>query len=427
MVLASVGVLSILVAEFVYVAQVNQRMAYDGIDQLKAHYLAKSGFKLSLLRLKAYKQLKDFVQSQGLGALVPKSLLDQVWSFPFTYPIPSTIPGLTMTQKDAIEKFQKGSSIDGRFTTIIESESSRFNLNSLVMNTPKADASPTPNPTPDGQGGGAPGPNPTPTASAFDAEAARKTLTELVVSLFQNKMKGDEEFAEEYRDLIVTDLSDAIIAWADPNYVSQNQRLDRDFPWKKAPYYSVTELHLLPGMDDALYGVLAPAFTVSPTAGVNVNTVQKEMLHALFPQFTDEETAKFFTDRDPSPEGPGKPFTDVDSFFKWITDNVSAIRGNETEMKKEREALEKRGVRFVVDETEFVIRVTASVNQASKTLEAWVALGGASPSSSEGSGSGATPTPTPEAGAEPGPTPTPKPGEDSTSSSGIQLRFMRFL
>ena len=101
MVMAAISVLSILVTEFAYIAQVNQRMAYDSMDQVKAHYLAKAGVKLSLLRLKAYAQLKPddrreqpdgASSSNPLAGAIPKSVLDKVWNFPFMYPLPA-LPG----------------------------------------------------------------------------------------------------------------------------------------------------------------------------------------------------------------------------------------------------------------------------------------------------------------------------------------------
>src|SRR4051812_9020825 len=74
MVIAAITVLAILVTEFTYVAQVNQQMAFDGVNQIKAHYLAKTGLKLSLLRLKAYQHVKEALGQAGGGAnqLLPK-------------------------------------------------------------------------------------------------------------------------------------------------------------------------------------------------------------------------------------------------------------------------------------------------------------------------------------------------------------------
>jgi general secretion pathway protein K len=154
MVMAAISVLSIIVTEFAYVAQVNERMAYDSMDQVKAHYLAKAGVKLSLMRLKAYAQLKQIVggsssggssASNPLAGAIPHSVLDKVWNFPFMYPLPQ-LPEMSVSQKDAIDAFTKTSSLEGRYSAIIESESSKFNLNSILpgFQAPRSRLSPVP-------------------------------------------------------------------------------------------------------------------------------------------------------------------------------------------------------------------------------------------------------------------------------------------
>src|SRR5690606_10545514 len=76
-VLSAVAILSFLVTEVAYVSHVAQKMAYDELDRVKAFYLAKSAYKISLLRLKAYQNVKELTSGEGgLGGLVPKSLLE---------------------------------------------------------------------------------------------------------------------------------------------------------------------------------------------------------------------------------------------------------------------------------------------------------------------------------------------------------------
>jgi general secretion pathway protein K len=292
MVIAAISVLSILVTEFTYVAQINQKIAFDGLDQVQAHYLAKSGLKLSLLRLKAYSNVKNFIKGAGVEKMVPKAMVDKIWSFPFFYPIPTDIPGISPADKDKIEKFQKASGLAGKFSSNIESESGRYNLNLLLASflPPEPTSTPSPTQPPAGAGGtnpnGPPDPNasPTPTPSrSFGPQQARDSLAEYLQTLFNNKAEADPDFAADYRDThLIDDLVDNIAGWADFSYERKSQT--GDIPMKRAPFYSLTELHMIPGMDDQLYELFAPNLTVSRTPGINVNTMTEATLRALLPQ-----------------------------------------------------------------------------------------------------------------------------------------------
>jgi type II secretory pathway component PulK len=370
-VLSSVSVLSILVTEFVYIANISQQIAYGGLDQTKAHYLAKSGLKLSLLRLKAYQQVKTYVktmtQSAGPGAeaMVPHGLLDRIWSFPFFYPIPTNIPGIGGTEKDAIEKFQKESSMDGSFSAIIESESSKYNLNLLL---PHFAPSPIPTNT------AVPPPQPTPgaTPGAFNAEQAQQSLQEYLGTLMAQKMETDQDFAAIYRDLRLDDLVLNIRAWVDRAINRQATARDK-IPMKRAPFYNLSELHMVPLMDDELYELFSPNLTASTTDGININTINNDTLRALLPQMTKIEAQEFFKFRD-SQETDNR-FRNPDTFYKYISKNVAALGGGEQVIADLKAAFAKRNIRIVTEETQFKITVKANVNSATRTIIAWVTLG----------------------------------------------------
>src|SRR5690606_8578642 len=123
-------ILVIIVTEVSYVAAVNRKMADNAQDQLKAHYLAKSALKLSLLRLSAYQQVKGYLQQAGSALPVPKGLVEKVWNFPLIFPIPSDLPGLTLQARDEIKKFHDESDLQGNFTALIQSRSKGWNINS---------------------------------------------------------------------------------------------------------------------------------------------------------------------------------------------------------------------------------------------------------------------------------------------------------
>jgi type II secretory pathway component PulK len=432
MVIASISVLAVLVTEFTFIAQVNQTIAYDGLDQLKAHYLAKSGFKLSLLRLKAYAQVKGVIKSMtgGQGAApggagipgVPKAIIEKIWSFPFFYPIPTNIPGLSMSEKDAITKFQKNSGLDGRFSAVIESESGKYNLNSILAGF-SALAQPTPTATPTATPSPTAGASPTPTPT-FDPEAAKQSLAQFIGQIIQNKSEQDSDFASEHRDFRLEDLMENISTWSDPTYERANLNNFQSVGTgvKRGPFFSVAELHMIPPIDDELFSLIAPALTVSATPGVNVNTIGEAALRGLIPQIKDEEVKEFYKFRDSEEED--NSFKNEDEFFKYLLQNVAAFANNQRVVDDFKDSLAKRHIRIVVDESEFKITVQAQVNNATRTLEAWVTL--------VGKGSGAT-------GTNPNPAATPNPavpplsgpglqgGAADSRDSGLRVTFMRFL
>lgn len=415
MVMSAIGILSILVTEFSYIAQINQRMAYDSLDQVKAHYLAKGGLKLSLLRLKAYAQLKSLTGGSGggsggaganpLAGAIPRSVLDKVWNFPFMYPIPS-LPDLTVSQKDQIQEFQKSSDMDGRYTAVIESESSKYNINLILPGfAPRPSASPSPSSSP----GTPPGTNPSPNPSAsYDPKKARDSLKEYLANLIFTKSQSDEDFQREYQDYRLDDLIDYIAQWADHSYEGTLPYPQTGIPPKRAPFYSLTELHQIPTIDDDLYKLFANGLTVSTTPGININTMQEPTLHALVPQMTADEIADFFKFRDdPTADNYFKKDTD---FFDYLTKNVSAFRGDASQVQQIQQNLRQKNIILVTDESEFKITVQAQVNQAVRTFEAWVTLTGVGQTG-----------PVPLASGAPNPQNSPAP------DTGLKINFVRIL
>jgi general secretion pathway protein K len=433
MVIAAISLLSILVTDFTYIAQINQRMAFDSLDQIKAHYLAKSGLKLSLLRLKAYQQVKSMIGGSGannpLAQAVPKGLVEKIWNFPFFFPIPA-LPSMSNADKEQLDKFHKDSEFDGKFIATIESESSRINLNSLLPGFVAAMPSPSGSPSPGTSGSPPPatGSSPSPSASpSFSSDQARQNLQDYLTQLILNKSEEDEGFAHEYRDYKMDELMRNISAWCDRTY-KQEAPDYKDILPKGAPFYSLTELHMIPLMDDDLYDLFQPNLTASATAGVNINTIQDATLRALIQGMTVQESKDFFTFRDSVDED--NLFKKEQDFWDYIQAHVGIFRNDKTAVDKYRADLATKGVRLVTDEQVFKITVQSTSNQATRTIEAWVTLG-------------VTPTnPTtnsPNGSASPGPSNSPSPSPSPQASNingnqpntppdaGLKITFMRIL
>ena len=361
MVLASVGVLSILVTDFVYITQVNQAIAYGGLDQAQAHYLAKSGLKLSLLRLKAYQKIQKLAATASAAAgasLVPKSLVEQVWSFPFFFPIPTNLPGMSGADRDLIAKFQKDVGIEGKFSAVIESESSRYNLNSIVVGF-----GPIPSPSP----------SPAPQDAATQAKQARDNLTDALTLILNQKMEVDSDFATTYRDFRVPEWVDQIASWADRKYERQSSPNRDPILMKRAPFYTVAELHNLLGTDEDLYQLFAPNLTTSMTNAININTMREGVLRTLAPRMTYEDIQLFFKFRDA--DTADNLFKKSDDFFNYLFKEVPAYRNNPKIQEELKNDLKTRQITLITEETLFKITVQATVNSATRTIQAWVTLG----------------------------------------------------
>lgn len=422
MVLSTMSVLTLLVTEFVYIAQINQRLAYDNLDRLKAFYLAKSALKLSLIRLKAYQHIKGFIGGSGsaMSSAVPPQILDQIWAMPIRYPFPSELPGLTLAERESIDQFQKESSLEGDFASSISSDSSRYNINMILA--PFAPTSPTGTtgvtgstaPTgeeseEDDNGTG----EEAATGTTFSAEAARESLVDYITQIYNNKIESDEDFEYEYKDFELEDFFDNLFTWMDRSYVAKLSGRDMAVPFKKAPLYSITELHQIAPLDDKLYDLFTPSLTVSTTPGINVNSMEKHTLMALVPGITEDEAKELFSHRDDM--STNNRFKSEDHFLEYLRDHVAIFYESDDEVARYKEDLKTRNIRIVVDETNFTITVYAQVKQTFKTIEAQVVLS----SSSTTSTSTTTPTSTSSIPSLSGP------GRPNKPDAGMKITFMR--
>jgi type II secretory pathway component PulK len=270
---------------------------------------------------------------------------------------------------------------------------------------PLAGTTPTPAATP--------GPQP-----SFDPTQARQSLAVYFQNLINTKSENDADFASEYRDVKVADLMDQITAWADPTYEAQISPTQDSIPFKHAPFYNLSELHMIDGMDDTLYDVFTPGLTASKTQGLNINTMNQTTLQALVPLMTPAEVSEFFKYRDD--DTVDNTFKSTDDFFNYLSNSVAAYKGNSSAINELKQDFAKRNIVLTTDETEFKITVTAQVGNANRKLEVWVRLR-TLPGTATNTPYGVrapTPSPTPaSAGATDNGTPLPDPG--------IKITYMR--
>jgi type II secretory pathway component PulK len=434
-VLASMATLAIFVSEITYTAQINQKLAYDRLDQVKAQALAKSGLRLSLLRIRAYSELKKTIgkisETAGANAamvdsVVPKAMIEKIWAEPITIPFTGDISSLPGEMKDAITKFRKDSSMEGKLYISIQAQSNKINLNSTL---PSFAVLATPSPSPGRPG--TPGAQPSqpasppadgaasasPTPVSYEPEQSRQALGEQLKDTFQKRFEEDEKFRDEYRNFRIEDLVDEIIGWSDLSFES-NREQSSTVPFKKAPFYHISELNYLPSMDDTIYSLLADQFNAGVASFININTVQEAVLKAIVPQMTKEEVTKFFEFRDGAGES-GKEdnkFKSSEDFYKYLKEKVQHYMGSEARTTELKNLLTQRGIQIITEESNFLIHVEATVQQTKKTLEAMVSL-------IETPAAAPQPSPGPQvAPVNPG-----VPGDSNAERSNLKITQLRFL
>lgn len=454
-VLSAMATLSIFVGEITYTAQINQKLAYDRLDQVKAQALAKSGLKIALLRIRAYSEIKKFISkaTAGTGAsaadvssVIPKSVVEKIWSEPITVPFSGDISGLPLTIKDALSKFRKDSNMEGKLYISIQAQSNKFNLNSIL---PQFASQPAPPPAkPAGTGSTTPPGTTTPPAASgatgadgkpapvqYDPEKAKAALTEQIKTTFNKRFETDQKFRDDYRSYRIEDLVEDIFGWSDLAYDSRREQ-SAPIPFKRAPFYNISELHYLQSMDDEVYDLLADQFSAGVGSSINVNTIKEPVLRAMVPQMTDDEVKKFFEFRDSSGSNAGtttaaqasgddNSFKSPDDFFKYLKEKVQAFGGSDSKIGDLKNSFAARGIELTTDETNFLVHIEATVQQTKRTLEAMVSMSeSTSPTAPKVPGTPGTPNP-----ATPNPQATTATNlpDNTTEKSNLKITQLRFL
>lgn len=287
--LFTVTILMAVAMEIVHQSSVEYLISSQQVNQVKAYYAAKSGIEISLLRLHIYKKAMA-----AFGSQIPdKSKLDMIWSAPFAWPPP--VPAdLNAVDKDSVASSVKNSAMKSTYMANISAEGSKIDLNDL----------------------------------ASPSERIRTATKKLVLQIFTSRTEADnaneDPWAKEYRDFNFEELvnnmadwvdadTDAVAGGAENRFYQQSEI--KDLPPNRS-FQSVKELHMVAGMTDAIYDVIAPRVTTYGSKAVNINFASKEILMALDNSINSEIADKIIASRNDPNRGP---FKDLKDFLGFIT------------------------------------------------------------------------------------------------------------
>lgn len=247
------------------------------VNRLKAYYAARNSAQVAMLRIKIFQQLN--------GMNIPAAFaqdLDQIWKFPFSWPLPIPTSSIAGDGTDGID--YKPPLFDGQYEHFITDEGSKIDINDL----------------------------------ASPSKTLQDVTTNQLLNFFENKIETDEAFRNEYQNYNFKELINRIADWmtsvntskngGDKNSAFQglNAESNRDYPPNRG-FRTLDELRLVPGLTPDLFSLLEPQITIYGMKAINPNVASGLVLKSLDKNLTEEAIKNALERReDPDKGGPFK-------------------------------------------------------------------------------------------------------------------------
>jgi general secretion pathway protein K len=286
---------------------VEYTMNAQSLHRIKAYQAAKSGVEISLLRISIYNKVSaQLAKSMGSGASGSMNqMLNMIYSFPLTWPM--VLPGdKASVENETLNDITKKSLMDATFATQIQSED-LLNINDLDS----------------------------------PLEGQRERVRNALLQLFRGKMELDREWVDRNREFPFEDIINNIKDWIDPDtqgsngsnesrYYAKLRELDRDNQNPYPPnrhFRTIDEIRMVPGVNDEIFQLIKPAFSVFGPMGINPNLADAGALKSLHKSLTDEIVQKIISRRERMYEGG--PYKDADDFFNYVSRQGGRISQDE--------------------------------------------------------------------------------------------------
>ena len=157
----------------------------------------------------------------------------------------------------------------------------------------------------------------------------RDSTKKRIIAIFEQRKKSDPAFEHTYSSFNFSDFVDTIQGWMSATTKLDNGNDKRAaysemnsaagvsdaFPPNRS-FRTLGELHMVPGMTDVFYDMLAPLVTIYGMKGINPNLTSKDIIKSLDPGITDEIADEVIKRRD-DPK-LGGPYKDAQDFWNFV-------------------------------------------------------------------------------------------------------------
>ena len=240
------------------------------INRIKAYYAARNSADIALLRIKLFQQASRMQLPPGFA-----QELDQIWKFPFAWPLPLGSKALG-ADKEAANETLKDALFDGEYDHSINDEGSKIDINDL----------------------------------ASPSKTLREVTKKQLLNLFEQKIASDEKFRDQYQNYKFSELINRINDWMSSSNQSANggdkrgpfQDLGESYPPNRG-FRTIDELRLVPEMSEEFFTLLSPHITIYGMKSINPNIASSMVLKSLDTGITDDVLKEILKRRDNVDEG----------------------------------------------------------------------------------------------------------------------------
>ena len=217
-------------------------------NKLQARWNAHAGVSLSLLRLYIFKGVEKSVPKKWENVVRP--VLDQIWLFPFMWPLPSS-EDLLDSEKESLQSLTQQSFVKGSYSVLIAAEDGLLDINDLSSSLP----------------------------------FLRNFTYDTLFNLLWNAVQEDPELKEEYDEKDIEEVLNNLSDWTDLDNESQNggseDRIETgQYPLNRS-FISVEEIKKTPQVTLKIFEILKPHITTYGSKSLNINYAKEEVLKAL--------------------------------------------------------------------------------------------------------------------------------------------------
>ncbi len=387
MVMTTIMLLLIILANFSFDTDLNKLKVYNSQDRAQAKLNAEAGLSFALSKLRLYQEARNTLEkNQSLKDVIPEGQLQSMIIQPLIYP-PPVPEQADIIQKTAINEFMQSSLIQGNISVTIRPMSGFINPNNLRFPTfPPIAMS---------------GDQVEPTEQQLEeqnkkeeeAKNLQKSIEKELVKMIEEGIK--QKIEEDPANQAIYGEIDAKMRVKELKfYVNEKEKFKDDersdlenlyseaeIVPKYAPMTSLSEMYLLAGWSDQLINLIIDRLTVHESAVIAVNELTENQLKMLFPEIEDEQVNNFFIYRDGDPNAAGEdvteetkphPFKNVKEFKSYIVNQAGIVE--ESVYEERITELKKAGLNLGVAGKLFIVSSRGEMRNAVYEIEAIIDL-----------------------------------------------------